>query len=68
MLSYRKPNESDCLLYFDWANDLSVRKQSFDSDLINLENHKQMPSSIMHKKNSSMTAVMMNHNGLQQNN
>tara|TARA_B110000027_G_C16120295_1_gene302472 strand:+ start:4191 stop:4658 length:468 start_codon:yes stop_codon:yes gene_type:complete len=41
MLSYRKPNESDCLLYFDWANDLNVRKQSFDSELINLENHKQ---------------------------
>jgi RimJ/RimL family protein N-acetyltransferase len=41
MLSYRKPDESDSLLYFHWANDLNVRKQSFDSKLINLENHKQ---------------------------
>ncbi len=36
---FRKANENDMLLYFNWANDASVRENSYQSDLISLENH-----------------------------
>lgn len=31
---------NDMKLYFDWANDPSVREQSYHSDVIDFENHK----------------------------
>lgn len=40
-LRIRKPNESDLMLYFDWANDKSVRKNSYQSNKISLEQHSQ---------------------------
>jgi RimJ/RimL family protein N-acetyltransferase len=39
MLSFRKADISDLLLYFEWANDQAVREQSFQSNKISLENH-----------------------------
>ncbi|MEY4905591.1 MAG: hypothetical protein RLZZ292_3406 [Bacteroidota bacterium] len=39
-LTFRAANEKDVMLYFEWANDEEVRKQSFQSDEINLEIHK----------------------------
>jgi len=41
MLSYRKATEKDTLLYFNWANDSNVRKQSFNSSEIDLDKHKK---------------------------
>lgn len=38
-LSYRKATEKDLMLYFDWANDMSVRENSYRSDVITIENH-----------------------------
>lgn len=39
MLSFRKATLSDSKLYFDWANDVSVREQSYNSDAIDFESH-----------------------------
>ena len=38
-LSYRKATEKDLMLYFEWANDVSVRENSYRSDAITIENH-----------------------------
>ncbi|RXP45915.1 N-acetyltransferase [Lutibacter sp. HS1-25] len=39
MLSFRKANENDTLLYFNWANDVTVRIQSFNSNTIDFQQH-----------------------------
>jgi RimJ/RimL family protein N-acetyltransferase len=39
MISCRKATEADMLLYFEWANDEEVRKQSYQSEPIDLEQH-----------------------------
>lgn len=36
----RKVKETDCDLLFGWANDLEVRKNSFQSSMISYENHR----------------------------
>lgn len=41
MLSLRRPTISDMKLYFDWANDPDVREQSYNSNPIDLKNHKR---------------------------
>jgi RimJ/RimL family protein N-acetyltransferase len=40
-ISYRKATSNDVMLYFDWANDPAVRANSFNSERINLENHRK---------------------------
>jgi RimJ/RimL family protein N-acetyltransferase len=40
MLSFRKPIINDLDIYFNWANDPDVRKNSFDSSTIDLNKHK----------------------------
>lgn len=39
-ISFRKANKNDMLLYFDWTNDSFVRKNSFQSEPVLLENHR----------------------------
>ncbi|HTA63659.1 MAG TPA: GNAT family N-acetyltransferase [Bacteroidia bacterium] len=39
-LAYRMANENDLIQYYEWANDDEVRNNSFSSDKISLENHK----------------------------
>jgi spore coat polysaccharide biosynthesis protein SpsF len=41
MLTFRKADMMDMLLYFEWANDDEVRKQSYQTDAIDLEHHKE---------------------------
>ncbi len=41
MLNLRKPTIKDMEMYFSWANDPGVREQSYNSSIIDLENHKQ---------------------------
>lgn len=41
MLTFRKATIADTKLYFDWANDPSVREQSYNSNTIDFENHKK---------------------------
>ncbi|VXC13184.1 Protein N-acetyltransferase, RimJ/RimL family [Flavobacterium sp. 9AF] len=38
-ITFRKASEEDLILYFNWANDLAVRENSYQSELISLENH-----------------------------
>ena len=38
-ITFRKANESDLMLYFDWTNDETVRENSYKSEPISLENH-----------------------------
>ena len=38
-ISFRKANENDMILYFNWTNDASVRENSYKSEPISLENH-----------------------------
>lgn len=38
-LTFRKANEKDLMLYFEWTNDESVRKSSYHSESISLERH-----------------------------
>ena len=40
-IKVRKPNENDLQLYFNWANDIDVRKNSYQSKEISLEQHSQ---------------------------
>src|SRR5215203_31296 len=40
MLSFRKATQADMMLYFEWANDADVRKQSYHTSAISLEDHK----------------------------
>jgi RimJ/RimL family protein N-acetyltransferase len=41
MLTFRKAILADVNLYFDWANDPIVREQSYNSSIIDFENHKK---------------------------
>lgn len=41
MLSFRRATQADMMLYFEWANDEQVRRQSYHSDTISLEAHKE---------------------------
>lgn len=41
MLSFRNATLADTKLYFDWANDQDVREQSYNSNVINFDNHKK---------------------------
>lgn len=41
MLTFQKATIADTKLYFDWANDPSVREQSYNSNTIDFENHKK---------------------------
>ena len=39
MLSFRKATPADMMLYLEWANDEDVRKQSYQTGTIGLEDH-----------------------------
>lgn len=41
ILSFRKATQADMMLYFEWANDEGVRKQSYQTGAISLEDHKK---------------------------
>jgi RimJ/RimL family protein N-acetyltransferase len=41
MLRFRKASIADTKLYFDWANDSTVREQSYNSDSIDFQNHQK---------------------------
>jgi RimJ/RimL family protein N-acetyltransferase len=39
LIGFRKANESDLILYFNWANDPLVRAQSYNSDIVSIDEH-----------------------------
>jgi len=55
MLSVRKAEQSDALLYYEWANEKAVRRQSFNSEKITLEEHVQW----FEKKITDSTCIML---------
>ena len=54
-VNIRKANEDDLLLYFEWTNDEEVRKQSFNSEPVALENHEKW----FHKKLADPNCLML---------
>lgn len=54
MLSLRKPTIEDMEMYFSWANDPMVREQSYNSNIIDLENHKQWFESALNNESYFM--------------
>jgi RimJ/RimL family protein N-acetyltransferase len=64
MLSYRKPNIEDLIIYFNWANDFEVRKQSFKSREIDLITHTKWFENVIFDANYYMLIFQ---NKLQQN-
>lgn len=63
MLSFRKADLGDTRLYFDWANDCDVREQSYNSAVIDFENHKNWFESKL-DDNSCMMLVFQNEENL----
>lgn len=61
-IRFRKANESDMMLYFDWTNDASVRENSYQSEPISLENHKNWFLNKINDANCLM-AIFENHIG-----
>ncbi len=39
MITFRKATIDDCEQYYDWANDIAVREQSFKSHFIDFDSH-----------------------------
>lgn len=61
-ISFRKANEDDMMLYFNWANDASVRENSYQSEPISLENHQNWFYKII-KEETCLMLVFENHLG-----
>lgn len=62
-ISFRMANENDMMIYFEWANDVSVRDNSYQSALISLQNHKIWFMNKIKDKDYFMT-VFQNHIGI----
>ncbi len=41
MLKFRKATQEDIKIYFEWANDINVREQSYNSEAISYANHEK---------------------------
>ena len=54
MLNFRKAKIDDIELYFFWANEINVREQSFNSKLIDFDEHKKWFESKINDKNCMM--------------
>jgi RimJ/RimL family protein N-acetyltransferase len=54
MLNFRKAKIDDIELYFFWSNEINVREQSFNSKLINFDEHKTWFESKINDKNCMM--------------
>jgi len=54
MLTYRKTTLEDVKIYFDWANDIDVREQSFESKKIDFVSHTKWFNSKINDKSCFM--------------
>jgi RimJ/RimL family protein N-acetyltransferase len=61
-ISFRKANENDMMLYFNWTNDASVRENSYQSEPISMDNHQNWFYNKIKEENCFMT-VFENHIG-----
>ncbi|PWA06142.1 GNAT family N-acetyltransferase [Flavobacterium psychrotolerans] len=62
-IAFRKANEKDMMLYFEWTSDASVRENSYQSEPISLENHKNWFLNKI-KDSSCFMVVFENHIGI----
>lgn len=58
--SFRLAKEIDCLLYFKWANDPLVRKNAFNPEKIDLEDHKKWFSNKISSDSLLLVFIMQN--------
>ena len=61
-LSFRKANENDLMRVYDWSNDKVVRQNSYQSDAIKLEDHKNWFLKKISDKNVLFLIGMVNDN------
>ena len=54
MLNFRKAKIDDIKLYHHWANEINVREQSFNSNLIDFDEHKTWFESKLKDENCTM--------------
>lgn len=59
-LVYRMANETDLMQYFNWANDESVRLNSFSNEVISLENHTKWFSQKIKSETCFMYVFILN--------
>lgn len=59
-ISLREATERDCSLFFQWANDDQVRKNSFSPQKIELENHITWFNSKLKSEQSKLFVLMRN--------
>lgn len=62
-ISFRRANENDTVLYFNWANDASVRNNSYQSETISFENHQNWFYKKI-KEETCFIVVFENHLGI----
>ena len=60
MLICRKATAGDVMLYFDWANDEEVRKNSFNQNKIEFEQHKKWFENKLNDSNCLMFVASIN--------
>jgi len=60
MVTYREANAGDILLYFDWANDEEVRKNSFNQQEIEFGQHKKWFDNKLNDPDCVMLVATMN--------
>ena len=58
MLNFRNAKIDDIKLYYSWANDESVRKQSFNSKKIDFEVHQKWFESKIQDENLDPSKIM----------
>ncbi|HRP54167.1 MAG TPA: GNAT family N-acetyltransferase [Fluviicola sp.] len=51
-IHFRRANQQDCQMYFTWANDLEVRKNSYKQEKISFEQHKIWYENQLNSSNS----------------
>ena len=59
-ISFKKADENDVMLVYNWSNDALVRKNSYNSDPIVLENHKKWFTSKIIDKNTLFLIALVN--------
>jgi RimJ/RimL family protein N-acetyltransferase len=62
MLNFRKPTIADMEIFFSWANDPVVRKQSYESSILDFERHKKWFESALNNESYFM-CIFQNSDG-----
>ena len=66
MLALKKASPNDCELYFDWANDKSVRKNAFHANPIVWQEHQKWFNNKLKSNNSYLYIIEFDKNKIGQ--